>query len=319
MVINNHKSVDSLIKVFLFMKKIQLDRYNMVLAIDSYLQKNAALFVTNLPLAATAVAIREKNSQLQAQIALQLVNFKGTTINKKNHRKALESHAFVLSSACCSYASAIGDADFYDRCHYSRSHFVHFKDIELVGICTLLLQEIKGHVAVLLPYSVTPVMISDFELTVNRFLDIAEKPLEARSKKAEATGQIALLLTEIITIIRIRLDSNMVSMQASHPDFVAVYKNLRRLKNSGATKRSLTVTVIDAVSGNPVPEVILEIAKGIRRKSGPKGMCFVQQLSKGEHQLLATHPEYEPRTLKFSIRPDETTKLQVVLNRFAEV
>lgn len=301
------------------MKKIQLDRYNMILAVDAYLQKNTALFAANLPLVATASVLKNKTILLKEQIALQLVNFKGSTIDKKNCRKTLESQAFVLASACCSYASAIGDADFYERCRYTRSHFVHFRDMELAGICTMLLQEIKTRSAVLLPYNVTPALISDFEQSLNHFLDIAEKPLEAKNKKAEATGQIALLLKEILDIIRIRLDSNMVSMLASHPDFAAVYKNLRRLNNTGTTRRSLIVTVTDAATGSPISGVILKISKGMSRKSGPKGMSFVQQLSKGKHELLASHPEYEPQTLKFSILPGETCKLQVLMRKIFEV
>lgn len=301
------------------MKKIQLDRYNMVLAVDNYLQKNTSLFTTNLPLVATATALKNKTILLKEQIALQLVNFKGSTIDKKNCRNTLESQAFVLASACCSYASAVGDADFYERCRYSRSHFVHFRDMELTGICAMLLQEIKSSAGVLLPYNITPASISDFERTLNRFLDIAEKPLEAKNKKAEATEQIALLLTEILNIVRVRLDSTMVSMQASHPDFVAVYKNLRRLNKAGTVKRSLIVTVSDATTGKPISGVILKISKGISRKSGPKGMSFVQQLSKGKHELLVSHPEYEPQTLKFSILPNETVKLQVAMRKIFEV
>lgn len=295
------------------MKKIQLDRYNMVLSVDGYLQENKALFAANVPLATTATALNDKTILLKEQIALQLINSKGSTIDKKNCRKALESQAFVLASACCSYASAIGDVAFYERCRYTRSHFVHFKDMELAGICRVLLQEIKASTAVLLPYNVTPALISDFELMLNRFLDIAEKPLEAKNKKAEATRKIDLLLTEIMDIIKIRLDRTMVSMQASHPDFAAVYKNIRRLNNSGTAKRSLIVTVADAATGRPISGVILKITKDISRKSGLKGMSFVQQLSKGKHELLASHPDYEPQTLKFSILPGETVKLRAVM------
>jgi hypothetical protein len=300
------------------MKKIQLDRYNMILAIDAYMQKNTALIAANLPLVATASVLKNKTILLKEQIALQLVNFKGSTIDKKNCRKTLESQAFVLVSACCSYASAIGDADFYERCRYTRSHFVHFRDMELAGICTVLLQEIKTRSAVLLPYNATPALILDFEQSLNHFLDIAEKPLEAKNKKAEATKAIDMLLTEIMDIIRIRLDSTMVSMQASHPDFVAVYKNLRRLNNTGTTKRSLIVTVTDATSGSPISGVVFKISKGISRKSGAKGMSFVQQLSKGKHELQASHPEYEPQTVKFSILPGVTVKLQVVIRKVLE-
>src|SRR5687767_12853902 len=184
------------------MKKVQLDRYEMALGVESYLKENAELFSANVPMVATASLLRAKISELQTHIALQLVKYKGITIEKKRIRKTLENKAFILASACCSYASAVGDTDFFNRCYYTKSALVHFKDMELMGICDGILREVNSHAPALLPYNVTAVMIFDFESAMIDFMDMAEKPREAMRKKAEATEKIESLLTEILEIIR---------------------------------------------------------------------------------------------------------------------
>lgn len=56
-VINGHKSLPFHNKIVIFMKKIQLDRYNRLFSVNCYLRKNKALFAANVPLVTTAVAL----------------------------------------------------------------------------------------------------------------------------------------------------------------------------------------------------------------------------------------------------------------------
>jgi len=297
------------------MKKVQLDRLDMAVRVEDYLNKNADLWQDNAPMVATVAALSLMIPELHIQMKLQLYNHTGITEDKKDSRKALEAKAFRISASCCSYALAVGNKNFYKQCRYTKSDLIHFRDGELAGECIILLGNVRDHAEELFPYGITMAMLDDFELSCTAFREITSKPLDAIFKKAEATAAIKTLLPQIMNLIRIRLDADMVLLEDTQPHFVHVYRNLRRLHKSPVHKRALTVIVKDFVTGKPLAKAAIETDKNIKRKTGVKGMSYVAHLPAGKHKLEVSLEGYEVQGLKFNVVHGLATKVVVLLNR----
>ena len=64
---------------------------------------------------------------------------------------------------------------------------------------------------------------------------------------------------------------------------------------------------------------ILETGKNIRRKSGAKGMSYVDKLPEGKHQLRVMHPDYESQSRKFTILSHNATRLEMSMQGFGRL
>jgi len=308
------------------MKKVQYDRLAMASRVQDYLNENADLWQGNAPMVSTAAAWKLMLAELQVQMQLQLHKHTGITADKKEIRKVLEAKAFRISASCCSYALAVGNKNFYKQCRYTKSDLIHFRDGELAGECIILLGNVRDHAEELLPYGITLAMLDDFELCCTAFREITSKPVDAIFKKAEATAAIKALLPQIMNIIRIRLDADMVLLEDTQPNFVHVYRNLRRLHKSPVHKRALTVIVRDAETFKTLAKAEIVTDNKIKRKSGAKGQSYVAHLPAGRHKVEVSLAGYKVQGMKFSVVHGLATKVEVLMqkifvesvNRFAK-
>lgn len=301
------------------MTKVQVDQYDMVLSTEKHLDSNQTILASNASLVASMNLLSSKIFDLKVQVAKQLVNRKGITIDKKNNRTTLEEKAYVLGAACCGYASATSNTALYNRCHHTKSNLKHFRDAELIGICVNLYEDASAHATDLSSYNVNAAMISYFQAAINNFSGAMPNPLEAIAKRTTATAQIAVLVPEILNIIRTRLDNDVVSMRSSEPDFVDTYYNVRALRKSPVVTRNLDVTLLDTITLLPIPDAKVEImGRRIRRKSSPHGNNRIINLIPGIHQLKVSHPDYQIQNRDFVAVSGEMTKLRVMMVKESE-
>ncbi len=298
------------------MTKTQIDQYDMVLSTEKHLNDNAALFAANAPLVASKTIFSTKISKIAAQVATQLVNTTGLTVDKDGVRQKLEDKAFVIGAACCSYASANANSDLFSRCQLTKTDLTRFRDAELVGVCTNLHVTASGIAAALVPYGVTATVLSDFLSLVTAFSTVMKNPTEGIAKRATATANIATLMPEILDFLTTRLDNDMVSMSLSQPDFYSTYSNVRLINSSPTSVMSLTTTMLDEADQTPIANVAIEIVgENIHRTSSPRGYNTIVNLTEGSHKLTASHPNYETKTVDFTIVSGETTELVVLLKK----
>ena len=298
------------------MLKFQIDQYDMMLSTENHLNVNAALFAANLPLVASKTLLSSQIDGLAAQIATQLINPTGVTVEKDNLRAALQDQTFVLGAACCSYATATANPDLYNRCRYTKSDLLHLRDAELIGICTNMHADVTAHAAALLPYSVSAGMITAYQASLTAFAAAISNPAEAIARRTTATAQIADLLPEIAEMMSTRLDNDIVSMTSTQPDFVSTYYNVRKITDSPTTRLSLTVTVLDNVTNLPVPNAdLLIVGENITRKSSARGYNTVLNLIPGNHTLEISRPDYHTQNIPFTVVSGETTELIVMFKK----
>jgi len=296
------------------MIKTQIDQYDMLLAVENHFDDHLTLWNTNAPITATKTLISSKIDALAEQVALQLLNPTGVTIDKNNARINLENQVFTLSSALSGYANISNKMELYQKVRYTKSDLVHFRDAELLGVATNLHRDATTELGNLAAYGVNATVLTNFLTAINTFGTVMKNPTEAIAKRKSATEKIAIMLPEIIELLTNRMDHLVVMLQATQSAFVSTYNNVRALNSTAVNPLSLTITCLNKATNEPIPNVQLEIVgEGINRISSERGYNTIQNLVSGSHQISATHPNFKTQTLTFNIVSGETTELVIEL------
>jgi len=300
------------------MIKTQIDQYDMLLAVENHFDDHLTLWNTNAPITATKTLISSKIDALAEQVALQLLNPTGVTIDKNNARINLENQVFTLSSALSGYANISNKMELYQKVRYTKTDLVRYRDAELLGIATNLHRDATTELGNLAAYGVNASVLANFLTAINTFGTVMKNPTEAIAKRKSATEKIAIMLPEIIELLTNRMDHLVVMLQATQSAFVSTYNNVRALNSTAVNPLSLTITCLNKATNEPIPNVQLEIVgEGINRISSERGYNTIQNLVSGSHQISATHPNFKTQTLTFSIVSGETTELVIELENQA--
>ena len=296
------------------MIKTQIDQYDMLLAVENHFDDHLTLWNTNAPITATKTLISSKIDALAEQVALQLLNPTGVTIDKNNARINLENQVFTLSSALSGYANISNKMELYQKVRYTKTDLVRYRDAELLGIATNLHRDATTELGNLAAYGVNATVLTNFLTAINTFGTVMKNPTEAIAKRKSATEKIAIMLPEIIELLTNRMDHLVVMLQATQSAFVSTYNNVRALNSTAVNPLSLTITCLNKATNEPIPNVQLEIVgEGINRISSERGYNTIQNLVSGSHQISATHPNFKTQTLTFNIVSGETTELVIEL------
>lgn len=298
------------------MLKTQIDQYDMLLSVENHFDDNEAIWNDNPPLKSTKTDFSDKLTELAAQVAIQLENPTGTTAVKTAARELLEAKAFKISAAVRGYASAVDMKELYKRVDLSKSDLQRYRDAELVGVVSNLVQDAQTVVAELRDYGVDAGALTALQTANSTFGDLMKNPTEAIAKRKAATDKIAKMLPPLMDLLSTRMDNLIVALSDNEPEFVDIYNNVRALNDTAVNPLSLTITTLEADTQQPIPNAQLEIVgEGISRVSSARGYNTVQNLAAGPHDLLATHPNFVSQTLRFTVVSGETTELVVQMVR----
>ena len=296
------------------MTKTQIDQYDMLLTVENHFDDNATLWNTNVPLTASKTLLSSKIDTIAEQVAIQLLNPIGTTIDKTALRNDLQNKGLALSAAVSAYAATTGKNDLYYRVNLNKTDFERYREAELLGVITNLHREATTELANLAPYGITALTLTVLLAANTAFGTVMKNPNQAIAKRKTATDAIADLLPETIIILETRIDNLMVGLAATQPQFAEIYTAVRALNSSPTNPLSVTITTLNAVTNQPIANANLEVVgEGITRISTQRGYNTIQNLIPGPHQIKVTHPNYTTQTVPFTIVNGETTELVVLL------
>lgn len=298
------------------MEKRQIDQYDMLLSVENHFDDNDSKWQSVPPVKSAKTDLSDKLTELAAQVAIQLENPTGSTVEKKAARELLEQKAFMVSAAVRGYAATADMKDLYRRTELARYELSRFRDAELKGVVSNLLQDAQTVVLELRDYGVDATTLSDLESANTIFGDLMKNPTEAIAKRKAATDKIAKMLPPLMDLLTTRMDNLIVALSDNEPEFVDIYNNVRALNDTAVNPLSLTITTLEVDTLQPIPNAQLEIVgEGITRVSSARGYNTVQNLAAGPHDLLATHPNFVSQTVRFTVVSGETTELVVQMVR----
>lgn len=298
------------------MEKRQIDQYDMILSVENHFEDNATLWNTNVPLAAAKTEFSTKITALAAQVALQLQNPTGATAVKDAARAYLETFSFRVAAAARGYSSQADLKDLYRRVDFSKTDFVRFRDAELVGVVSNLVQDLQPVAVELEPFGVNADTLEDLDVAKTDFGTLMKNPTAAIGRRKAATDRIAELLPPLMDFLVTRMDNLMVAISTTQPQFVDIYTNVRTINDTATNPLSLTITTLEAGTSVPIANAQLEIVgEGITRVSSERGYNTVQNLVAGPHDVMVTHPNFVTQTVRFTVVSGETTELVVQMVR----
>jgi hypothetical protein len=296
------------------MTKEQIDIYDMGLAVQNHFDDNPSPWAGNVPLTAAKATLDAKLSTIAQQHAIQLVNPTGITDNKEIIREILETQAYTLSSGISGYASVINNQDLYNRTHYTKTDLLHFREAELLGVCVNLHKDATTELANLTPYGIVAATLTAFTTAMNNFSAIMKNPIEATAKRKAATEKIAVLIPELSNFLNTTMDNLVVALTTTQAQFVDIYHNVRLINSSPTNSWSLTTTVLDSTTEQPVAGAEIHLVEeNINRTTGASGFNTYINLAAGDHTIEVTHPNYQPQTLTTTILDGQTTELAIML------
>lgn len=296
------------------MIKQQNSNYDMFLSVQSHFEDHETAWNTNIPIVNAKEKFDVFINQVQEALQLQLTNNSGITLEKKAIRERLEMQTHLLASGATAYAMLTKDTELLLQTKYTRSDLRNFRAAELQSVATNMATNVEPKISALAPYGITPETLATLRVTVALFAANISKPKESIKLKKEATAAIALLIKDASLLLKTQLDLLVIGLEATEPQFVSIYKLLRRLRKPSRTTLSLTTLIVDASTLLPIAGASLEVLEDkIKRVSSSNGINTIKNISEGPHELKVSHKDYKEVVEKFTTVKGETTKLIIKL------
>ncbi|WP_432670736.1 hypothetical protein [Flavobacterium sp. SM2513] len=296
------------------MLKTQRNNYNMFLAVEHCFNTRPDAWNTNVPVSATKNKFSALLKNLEEHLRIQLENNTGIAIDKLTLRKSLQNQGYQLSAAASVYALQAPKIEFYNKIHFIKSHFILLRDLELQSLCTDLSRDCATETEHLIPYGITAETFATFDADIKKFALIKVLPKEMYENRKRATAALAVLIREITTLLTTQMDALMVGLNTTAPEFVGIYKNLRKIKHVRVTALSLITKVINATTGRPIKgATLIVVGTLVKRVSTQKGGNTVLHLSEGVHEIKVSHNNYKSEVEKFTIIKGLATHLIIKL------
>lgn len=296
------------------MTRYQGDILNMLMLVEKYFDKNAAIWSGIAPIADTKTELSANIAAIAAASATQQSIILGVAIQKSDIRKTVELQSRTISTALCAYATIHANQELYNSSLHSPSKLSKYKGAELIGNALHLHQLATEHQVALGPYLIVAATLSNYMAAIMAFNEVLKTTSEAITTRQEATNKIKELMKNTMQLLYKKMDNIVIILQDSEPGFVAGYKIARNIINSPTYTLSLATTCIDSITRQPVAGVALHIMpRNIRRKSSAKGRNSFLHLSPGKNTLKVSHPQYEAQTLSISIVKKQMQTLSIAL------
>jgi len=297
------------------MNKTQNDLLKMFGVTLDVCSKQQAVWITNIPFKNAVQELADNITAINNLRTTQETDNSGITGDKKSKRRVLEEQAITVSGIVTFYATSADDNELLIKGRFGKSMLSKARDNELVGMCEQLHQAAADNAAVLLPYGLTGIMITEFADLINEFTRRISSRKEAKTGIAEATKQITLYLKRTRHLLRNRLDKGIEIYKSTAPKFYPAYHKARRIVKSVVQRRALKAQFIDEQSTIALKGVVIIIGSRMRKKSGNTGSIYVQSLKQGKHSLKAVFSGYENVSHNFNIISGKTTKLEIRMEK----
>lgn len=293
------------------MTKDQEDKLNMYETVDGVLQGNDTVWTGNSEFSDAVDDLEDDIEKIGDLAQQQMEDITGITEDKHEARIALEEQIIAVASIIVFWASRGGGRGIVNKVNFGRSELSKARDNEITGMAEQVHEVAADNAAVLVPFGLTPAMITALADAITEYNKHISKPREALTETSAATEQLPPVFRDTDKILEEQLDKGMELFKVSEPDFYTQYFNARIIVNSPTQKRALEVTFTDMVTNAPLFHVSVVIDDTIKRRSSKKGNIRVQNLAEGSHTLEADLPGYEHIKVIFNVIAGETTKLVV--------
>lgn len=312
------------------MNILQEDKLGMFYVVKGTCERFQPTWVTVAVFAATYNLWVAKFPLIEFNRDAQAMEIKGITTEKKMKRAIMIDKSLFLINRLTSYGNVVNNIELIDGIRYTASDIKKLRDIEVIGICNAILTRVTVNAAALVPYGVTPALITEYQATIAAYSASLAKPETAKSQTKTATENLGKLFEEAEELLTKRLDLDIELFKTSKPDFYSQYKMARIVKSSGSRTLAVKGYVVDAGTGEPLKDVEFTFVldnKGLAKaasaasikptvkKSAIKGRFRIANLAEGTYTITVRKTGYKELVLTCTVVPGATTIIEVMLEK----
>ena len=308
------------------MNLIQKIKLTMYMVVNDCLTVNSTI-VANLP------GFAQNNTTLQKNLGLiqstgeqQEYDKTGITDNKKLLRQTLVAQAVDISYKMVAYANNTANAVLLKEIKYTKSELEHSADADLKNRAQCIYDRANTNVAALATYGITAALLTTFLGAITAFNTAIPKTKESIKDKKLTTAQLNDLYDSTDLVLE-NIDKIVEIVHNSQPNFYKIYKESRKLPNSGGSVLSLKGLVKDAASGEYLKGATVTITpeltkaalatnakvKDLVKKTADKGGFLVKSLASGTYTVIIKKAGYVDQIVTIVINDGEMSVLEVQL------
>ena len=308
------------------MNLIQKIKLTMYMVVNDCLTVNSTI-VANLP------GFAQNNTTLQKNLGLiqstgeqQEFDKSGISDNKKLLRQTLVAQAVDISYKMVAYANNTANAVLLKEIKYTKSELEHSADADLKNRAQCIYDRANTNVAALATYGITAALLTTFLGAITAFNTAIPKTKESIKDKKLTTAQLNDLYDSTDLVLE-NIDKIVEIVHNSQPNFYKIYKESRKLPNSGGSVLSLKGLVKDAASGEYLKGATVTITpeltkaalatnakvKDLVKKTADKGGFLVKSLAAGTYTVIIKKAGYVDQIVTIVINDGEMSVLEVQL------
>ncbi|WP_109833242.1 hypothetical protein [Reichenbachiella versicolor] len=209
------------------MKNESLNRYQMILSTQSYLDSNSASW-SAIPIINTMkTGLDDTILGIKEQLKSTGQRTEGLTISKNELKEQIAIKVSILSGALSAYASVSENQELLKDGSVTKSDIVSIRDAVFPEQVSSVSDLVSAHLAELADYGITEAQITNLNTSVDDFRELVGQPRLKRSAANLAKKAIDELISSGMEILNSKLDKVMLQFQFSNASFYEGYKKAR--------------------------------------------------------------------------------------------
>jgi hypothetical protein len=207
---------------------------SMYIKTETMLNNNVAA-TSSIALIATEKAIfSAKLAELLDKAGLAGLDITGNTVEKQEKRQALTQTTITVSRAITLHAHVINDKGLLEKYDLSLSNLNAMRDSEFYVQSQITRDTATTLAASLVPYGISAGVLTQFGTELTDYYSVIQKPKDQISNQSIVRKEIDVLVFEIRTILKTKLDIAMSLFQFSNPSLYSLYQNARSIDDTSS-------------------------------------------------------------------------------------
>ncbi len=237
------------------------NRVNMIRTTHDFCVANGAATAAIPAYAPIVTAIKGKLLLIDSLDIIALGTTTGVTLDTNALRIAMSGLAFKCATAAFAYANSVDNNTLAAQVKFTRSQFDSFKKEEVDDICQGIHDVVNANAAVVTPYGITPVDITDLQTATDLYRASIQAPRQARITISNSKDQIKGIISDVSqNLLKNQLDRMTDTLKSSNQPYYDQYYQAREILDLGSTTGKIRGTV-SANAGNALDGVIFSVFK----------------------------------------------------------
>jgi len=303
----------------------QENRFKMYQNIDAFLKANNETVKTPPAYSPLVDALGTGIGKIKTLSELRVVNASGLVKYKNQLKLALAHTTFGISVRIRAYALSIKNEILQNQISFSESELKYASDQKLKDYANVVLNLVNTYIAELQDYEITAETQSGLKAAIDSFSEVLPKIGLASAAAKENTVRLKQAFAEIDKVLK-DLDAIIEILKEKSPDFYGEYKRIRKVDNSGRGHLSVKVVVIDALTGLPLPNVLVTFSLkkndsiiplngngNIQKISAQRGGLHVKSMPAGIYDVIISKNGYVEQKTTLAVTNGEMATLYIEL------